>query len=160
MCRRATSVAACLDIARRIVACIHLLPSHVIHSVFLVLLITALQPMYLSPPTNTPEVIRAIGNSKKLIHVFVAAAVVIAVVTLAAALGNTYPNYRTVDLLIKPTAPVIISVQHSLDIVSAYQNTLHAPIDAISVASAQPLPNHTRKRQVCATYRLLSSERH
>jgi len=76
--------------------------------------------MYLCPPTNTPEVIRAIGNSEKLIHVFVAATVVIAVVTLAAALGNTHPNYRTADLLIKPTAPVIIPAQYRIDVVSAY----------------------------------------
>jgi len=51
--------------------------------------------MYLCPPTNTPEVIRAIGNSEKLIHVFVAAAVIIAVVALVAALKNTNPDHNT-----------------------------------------------------------------
>jgi len=50
--------------------------------------------MYLCPPTHTPEVIRAIGNSEKLVHVFVAAAVVIAVVALAAAIEDTNPNHQ------------------------------------------------------------------
>ena len=74
-------VLLCLDRASLdvcIAAYIPLLPSCVIHSVVLVLLVTALQPMYLCPPTNTPEVIRAIGNSEKLVHIFVAAAVIIA----------------------------------------------------------------------------------
>ena len=61
-----------------VAACIRLFTSFFVHSVVLVLLITALQPMYLCPPTHTPEVIRAIGNSEKLIQVFVAAAVIIA----------------------------------------------------------------------------------
>ena len=89
LCLDQTSLDVC------IAACIHLLPSHAIHSVVLVLLITALQPMYLCSPTNTPEVIRAIGNSEKLVHVFVAAAVVITVRRLAATLQDPTQHSKT-----------------------------------------------------------------
>lgn len=87
----------CLDripLGVRIAAHMHLLPSHFPHSIFVVLLITALHPMYLGPPTNTPEIIRTVIYNPVPIVIVVAFAVVIAVVTLAAALKNTNPNYQ------------------------------------------------------------------
>jgi hypothetical protein len=77
-----------------------------LRSVVVVIPIAALQPMYLCPPHDAPEVIRAVRNSKIAIEIVIAVAVVIAVphVSLARLLAED----ATRDLLVEATAPVIV----------------------------------------------------
>jgi hypothetical protein len=63
----------------------------------------------------------------------------------------------TQDILIEATIPVIVPLQHTRDVVSAYQDTLYTSIDAVSLMLAHPPRHH---KHTGATYRLLSSDRH
>ena len=100
--------------------------------VVLGLKVAAFQPMDLCAPSDAAEVVRAVGDAEILVQVHVALAVVVAVSrTLATASSPTsHPQQR--DSLVKSTIPVVVSSQYTRDIMSAYQDTLNAPIDAYS----------------------------
>jgi hypothetical protein len=90
--------------------------------------IPALEAVNLCAPTDATEVVDTVGNGKVLVHIHVAFAVVVAV--LRSANASPQPHSKAADSLVESTVPVVVALQYGRDIMSAYEDALHAPIDA------------------------------
>ena len=154
LCDRCSRNPTCVFAARYIAfhVCLCWFAPRFVRSVVVVLHVATLQAVYTRAPANTAEVIGTVCDHEVLIHILVALAVIIASSATSVVTFVHVPHWRGVHLLVESTIPVVVSLEHSRDIVSAYEDGLHTAVDSASLSQQSLCVRH---RMTCRNIQVI-----